>query len=204
VHSHDAVSPALIIEPDRTAKVWYLKSGIAGCNADATTLELRTAHPGLTENFETAHWSAPVTTSLAIPGYVPWHIDVAELPFGGYIALIAAFPRGNSCSQSDLGLATSDDGLAWHTLALPILWRGMAIAKASKISTWYRGTLRYSPATDVLDIWPSALAGTSWTIYHTAIHLAEVAEMMTSAKASDMRAVVSASKNVPKPTIAMP
>jgi hypothetical protein len=204
VHSHDAVSPSLIIEQDRTAKVWYLKSGIAGCNALSTTLELRTAQPVLAEGFETAHWSRPVTTDLQIPGYVPWHIDVAELPFGGYVALIAAFPRGNSCAQSDLWLATSDDGLAWHTLALPILWRGMSIAKKRAISTWYRGTLRYDPATDVLDLWPSALAGSAWTIYHASVRLGEMRDLMAKAPASDVRSVASWSKRVPKPTIPMP
>ena len=135
---------------------------------------------------------------------MPWHIDVAELPLGGYVALIAAFPRGNSCSQSDVFLATSDDGLAWHTLALPVLWRGMAIAKKRSITTWYRGTLRYDPATDVLDMWPSALAGPNWTIYHPSVHLSEMTDLMASAKASDMRAVAVASRGVPRPTIAMP
>jgi len=204
VHSHDAVSPSLIIERDRTAKIWYLKSGVAGCNAETTTLQLRTARPGLTDDFESVHWSAPVATDLTIPGYVPWHIDVAALTFGGYVALIAAFPRGSSCSQSDLWLATSDDGLSWHTLALPVMWRGMGIAKKRAISTWYRGTLRYDPATDVLDIWPSALAGPNWTIYHTSVHLGEITDLTASAKASDMRAVALAARGVPRPMIPMP
>jgi hypothetical protein len=204
VRSHDAVSPSLIIESDRTAKVWYLKSGVAGCNAFSTTLELRTATPALAEPFETVHWSAPVTTDLSIPGYVPWHIDVAELPSGGYVALVAAFPRGFSCGQSDLWLARSDDGLTWHTLSMPIFWRGMAVAKQRAVSTWYRGTLRYDPQTDMLDIWPSALAGTAWTIYHTSLRLTEITELTAVAKPSDLRAVAASSKNVPKPTIPMP
>jgi hypothetical protein len=204
VHSHDAVSPALIIEPDRTAKVWDLRSGLAGCNALSTTLELRTAHPDLTQTFESAAWSGPTTLDLTIPGYVPWHIDVAELPFGGYVALVAAFPRGSSCGQSDLWLARSDDGLSWHALALPILWRGMTIAKDRKISTWYRGTLRYDPQTDLLDIWPSGLAGTAWTIYHTSVRLGEITDLMAQAQPSDLRTIVAASKSVAPPTIAMP
>src|SRR5206468_10429738 len=32
-HNHDAVSPALIIEADRTAKMWYVRSGLRGCDA---------------------------------------------------------------------------------------------------------------------------------------------------------------------------
>jgi hypothetical protein len=206
VHAHDAVSPTLIIEPDRMAKVWYIKSGIAGCNSSSTSLELRTAQPALAESFESVRWSAPISTTLEIPGYVPWHLDVAELPppFGGYVALVAAFPRGNSCSQSDLWLATSDDGITWQTLGMPIMWRGMAIAKKRAVSTWYRGTLRYDPATDLLDIWPSALAGTSWSIYHTSVRLGEIKELMAKIPAGGVKSVAAWSKLVAKPTIPMP
>lgn len=204
VHSHDAVSPAMIIESDRTAKVWYLRSGVAGCNALSTMLELRTARPDPTESFESASWSRPTTLDLSIPGYVPWHLDVAALPFGGYVALVAAFQRGSSCGQSDLWLARSDDGYTWRTLALPILWRGMTIAKDQLITTWYRGTLRYDPQTDLLDIWPSAYARSAWTIYHTSVRLSEITDLMASAQPSDLRSVVAASRTVAKPTIPMP
>ncbi len=202
-HSHDIVSPTLVIDNDRSAKVWSVRSGVAGCNAQSTTLELRTAHPD-TESFESTTWSAPTAVDFSIPGYVPWHIDVAELPFGGYVALIAAFQRGNTCGQSDLWLARSSDGLSWQTLALPIFWRGMGTAKTRAISTWYRGTLRYDPQTDVLDIWPSALAGTAWTIYHTAVRLSDLNAMMSGAKSSDLRTVIAMSRRVAPPTIPMP
>jgi len=204
VRSHDAVSPALVIERDRLAKVWYVKSGSAGCNALATTVELRTAQPGAGESFESVRWSDPTTTDLSIPGYVPWHLDVQELPSGGYIALIAAFPRGFTCSQSDLWLATSDDGLAWHTQALPIFWRGMTIAKRRNISTWYRGTMQYDAKTDVLDLWPSALAGPAWTIYHTRVKLAQITDLMATATPSDLRSIRASSSLVPPSLIPMP
>jgi len=204
VHSHDAVSPSLIIERDRTAKIWYLKSGVSGPNSTSTTLELRTASPDPTTSFESAKWGPPEMASLTIPGYVPWHIDVAELPLGGYVALIAAFQRGSSCGQSDLWLARSDDGLAWHTLKLPILWRGMPTAKRRSVSTWYRGTLRYDPQTDLLDIWPSAYAANAWTIYHLRVGLDEITRVTADAAASDLRAVASASKLVARPAIPMP
>ncbi len=203
-HSHDIVSPTMVIENDRTARVWSIRSGVAGCNALSTTLEVRSAHPDLTQSFESVEWSDPTPLDFSIPGYVPWHLDVAELPFGGYVALIAAFPRGNSCGQSDLFLARSDDGFSWHALPMPIFWRGMATAKQRAVSTWYRGTLRYDPQTDLLDIWPSALAGPSWTIYHTAVRLSEITDVMAGAKASDLRSVIIMSKSVPRSNIPMP
>jgi hypothetical protein len=204
VRSHDAVSPSLVIEQDRTAKAWYVKSGTDGCNALTTTIEMRTAQPNPGQSFESVGWSAPTATDLSIPGYVPWHLDVAEIPSGGYVALVAAFPRGFSCGQSDLWLARSDDGLTWRTLALPILWRGMTIAKKRSISTWYRGTLRYDAKTDILDIWPSGLAGPAWTIYHTTVPLGEIANLMAQATPSDLRSIKASSASVPPPTITMP
>jgi hypothetical protein len=202
--SHDVVSPSLIIENDRSAKVWYIKSGVAGCNALETSLELRTAHPDLAQPFETVAWSSPTAVEMKIPGYVPWHIDVAELPFGGYVALVAAFQRGTSCGQSDLWLATSQDGLTWRTLPLPIFWRGMGAARTRHISTWYRGTLRYDGKSDELDIWPSALVGTNWTIYHTAIRMADLWNLMGVAQVSDLRTVIAATKTAPRAMIPMP
>jgi hypothetical protein len=204
VKAHDAVSPTIVIENDRSTRMWYIRSGVAGCNAMATTVEVRSTHPDSTQMFEDAKWSDPVTADLSIPGYVPWHIDVAELPFGGYVALIAAFPKGYSCGSSDLWLARSSDGLSWRTMALPIFWRGMTTAKQRTISTWYRGTLRYDPSTDMLDLWPSALAGPAWTIYHASVRLSDLSSLMAAAKPSDLRAVASASKLVPRSPIPMP
>ena len=203
VHSHDAVSPSLVIEPDRAAKIWYVKAG-AGCTALSTTVELRTAQPGPAGTFESVQWSDPTTTDLSIRGYVIWHLDVQEVASGGYIALIAAYPRGSICSQSDLWLARSQDGLAWQTLPLPIFWRGMTIAKRRDISTWYRGTLQYDPNTDILDVWPSALAGPAWTIYHTKVRLGQITELMASALPSDMRSIRASSALVPGASIPMP
>jgi hypothetical protein len=204
VHAHDAVSPTMVIENNRFTRMWYIRSGVAGCNALSTTVEMRTTQPDSATAFESAKWSDPTTANLTIPGYVPWHIDIAELPFGGYVALIAAFPRGYSCGQSDLWLARSDDGATWRTLSMPIFWRGMTTAKQRAISTWYRGTLRYDPSTDVLDLWPSALAGPAWTIYHTSVKLGDITNLMAGAKPSDLKAVVTASKSVPRSTIPMP
>lgn len=200
--SHDAVSPSLIIEPDRFAKVWYVRSGPTGCQSRTSTVQLRTAAPDPLTNFENAQWSAPSTVDMAIPGYVIWHIDVAELPRGGYLAFVAAFPVGTSCSNSDLWLEASADGVAWRTFAIPLLWRGMAIARSRSISTWYRGTIRYDAEGDTLHLWPSALATKNWNVYHVALPLEQTLELLASARPSDMRAL---RKLPPRPTtIPMP
>lgn len=199
---HDAVSPALVIKPNRLARMWYVRSGASGCQTVASTVRLRTAQLSLLDYFENAKWSDPVAVGMSIPGYVIWHIDVEDLPRGGYLAFIAAYPVGTSCSNSDLWLATSADGLTWRSFAIPVLWRGMGIARRRSISTWYRGTVRYDARGDTLHLWPSALSGTIWSVYHVAVPLQKTLQLLEAAQPSDMSNL---RKVPPRPTtIPMP
>jgi hypothetical protein len=185
--NHDAVSPALVISGDRSARVWYVRSGEEGCQSRSTTVQMRTAHPAEGEPFEGTTWSAPVRVNLNIPNAVVWHLDVAEVP-GGYVALIAAFPVGGACGASDLWLATSVDGLTWRTYGIPVLWRGMKYSTDHEMNTWYRGTLRYDVTSDSLHLWPSAMTAGHWTIYHTAVRLADLRNQLELARAGDWNA----------------
>ena len=196
--NHNAVSPSLIIEPDRTGKMWYVRSGVAGCQSRASTVQLRTAQLTLSDYFENAKWSEPTAVNMSIPGYVVWHIDIDELPRGGYLAFIAAFPVGTSCANSDLWLATSANGVTWRNFAIPLLWRGMTVATDRSISTWYRGTIRYDAEADTLHLWPSALSGRNWSVYHVALPLRETLQLLAMAQPSDMRSL---KKVPPKPAL---
>jgi len=186
--NHDAVSPALLIDNDRAAKLWYVRAGAMGCLSTSTEVMLRTTHPADGVRFEQAEWSAPTPVALSVPGAVVWHLDVIEIP-QGYLALIAAFPKGTSCSASDLWLATSSDGLRWRTFATPILWRGMSLVEGRSLITWYRGTMRYDAERDMLHLWPSALAGAHWGVYHLSAPLTDLLSVMGAAQASDWRAI---------------
>jgi hypothetical protein len=188
--NHDAISPSLILAPDRSARLWYVRAGIEGCNSSTSSVALRSATPTANQRVDEADWSTPVDVHLSIPGWVVWHLDVEQLPEGrGYVALIVAFPRQLDCASSDLWLATSADGIDWRTYAMPMLWRGMTLARNRRISTWYRGTLRYDAANDSLHIWPSALAGPNWTVYHTAVKLDDLLSLLSAAKPSDLAAI---------------
>ena len=190
--NHDAVSPALIIESDRTAKLWYVRSGARGCDAGSSSVQLRTAQPDADSRYEGSEWSQPTTVDLNIPGFVVWHMDVTELPKNaGYLAMIAAYPRGWNCANSDIWLATSTDGLHWRNFAVPVLWRSMTAARSRNISTWYRGTLRYDGQTDMLDMWPSAMSSTSWSVYHLRVRLAEALSLLQLAEPADRGAMMS-------------
>lgn len=194
---HDAVSPALVIEPDRTGKVWYVRAGASGCGARSSSVVLRVAQPDLATAFEDAAWSAPTRVEMSIPGYVIWHLDVTRLPRGGYVALIAAFPEGTSCGNNDLWLATSENGVVWRSFAIPLFWRGMKVARARSISTWYRGTLRYDPATDSLHLWPSALSERAWNVYHVAVPMQATLSLLGSAQPIDMRSLAKVRPRTP-------
>jgi len=201
--NHDAVSPSLIIEPDRQAKIWYIRSG-AGCSSGASSVELRVAMPDSNSSYEASDWSRPTPVNLAIPGFVVWHMDVAAIPRnGGYIALIAAFAKGLTCATSELWLATSPDGIGWRTYPMPVLWRTMKLARARTINTWYRGTLRYDAATDSLHLWPSALVGSTWTVYHTAARLSDLLGLLQASQPADFRNSLFALKSS-SPAMMMP
>lgn len=185
--NHDAVSPALVIAPDRSARIWYVRSGSDGCSSTTTNVVLRTAAPDSNSTFEQVNWSGPMRVNLSVRGSVVWHLDVAPVDGMGYVALIVAYPVGMTCSNSDLWLATSIDGIDWQTYPVPILWRSMRAASQRGIVTWYRGTLRYDRATDSLHIWPSALAAPTWSVYHTGAKLHDLLNLLAQAKPSDAR-----------------
>jgi hypothetical protein len=192
--NHDAVSPSLIIEPDGKAKLWYVRAGTRGCDATTSSVQLRTAAP-TDSGYERAEWSAPTAADINLPGYVVWHLDVLELGRGeGYVAMIAAYPRGWNCANSDIWLASSPDGVKWETYAVPVLWRTMAAAKERLISTWYRGTMRYDAATDTLDLWPSAMAKTSWNVYHLSVKLSDALVLLRQAQPADRANMASLAK----------
>jgi hypothetical protein len=67
----------------------------------------------------------------------------------------------------------------------------MTAARNRNISTWYRGTLRYDAQTDILDMWPSAMSNTSWSVYHLRVRLAEALSLLQLAEPADRGAMMS-------------
>jgi hypothetical protein len=202
--NHDAVSPSLVIDEDRSANLWYVRSGAEGCSATSSSVVMRTAEPDTNQRVDQAAWSPAVAVKLSIPNSVIWHLDVTRLSAdGGYAALVVAYAKGSSCSASDLWLATSIDGITWRTYAMPVLWRGMQIARKRSISTWYRGTIRYDAADDMLHVWPSALAGSNWTIYHTAFPYRSTLGLLAAVKPGDLKTLFNAQAGI-KATVDMP
>ncbi|HEX3867660.1 MAG TPA: hypothetical protein VHV78_12945 [Gemmatimonadaceae bacterium] len=186
--NHDAISPALVLERDRTAKVWYVKSGTDGCVATQSTVALRTAQPDSDSRYERSTWSGAAPVQLSIPGYVVWHLDVLKISESrGYLAMIAAFQRYSNCANSDVWLASSADGVTWRTYALPLFSRSMKLAKQLGLTTWYRGTLRYDSQTDTIHFWPSGMTKTTWGVYHATAKLSDLLDLLSIAQPSDFQ-----------------
>jgi hypothetical protein len=79
---------------------------------------------------------------------------------------------------------------------MPLFWRGMQIAKKRSIGTWYRGTLRYDATSGVMHVWPSALAGSKWTIYHASFPLQEMLGYMSTVKPGDLKTLFDAQAGI--------
>jgi len=138
------VSPTVARPADGDWRMWSVDAGKAGCAAIDTRITLRRSMDGI-------GWSLPVAVSLSQPGYVPWHLDVQFVPrLNEFWALVAAYPRGWSCTASSLFLATSSDGMNWTTYPTPVLERGALSQFSANV---YRSTFAFEPDGNTLTMW---------------------------------------------------
>lgn len=141
---HYVVSPTVARRADGDWKMWSVDAGNVGCTARTTRITLRRSTDGI-------GWSLPVAVSLSQSGYVPWHLDVQYVSqLSEYWALIAAYPRGWSCTASSLFLATSSDGMNWTTYPTPVLARGALSQFSANV---YRSTFAFEPDGNTLTMW---------------------------------------------------
>jgi hypothetical protein len=153
-HSHNLVSPTVAQRSGAAARMWYVKTGKAGCNARATSVVTRVASDASGRVVDTK-WIGPSPTNLSIPGYNIWHIKARWIPSRSeYWMLLSAFPvNGNGCKTDDLFFARSADGTHWTTYTQPILrhqdrdWTAGAV---------YRSSFLYNAASDEMSLWISA------------------------------------------------
>jgi hypothetical protein len=138
------VSPAVARRSDGDWRMWSVDAGRAGCNARLTRLVMRESTNGV-------DWSEARNVSFTQPGYMPWHVDVQWVPqLDQYWALVAAYPRGSTCTQTSLFLATSSDGVSWATYPSPVLARGVMPEFSTNV---YRSTFAFAPDGESLTIW---------------------------------------------------
>ena len=182
---HGAVSPTVTPRTaESPARIWYVDAGKGGCHAGATRVVVRTASDSM-GRLAGVHWSEPVATDLAQPGYVIWHLKVRWIPSKSqFWAVYSAFPEGQlGCDIDDLFFARSTDGVHWETFAQPLLrhedraWTGAAV---------YRSSFLYLPENDELKLWVSARGSDGrWTLglarFRYSRQLQELANASTAA-----------------------
>jgi hypothetical protein len=140
------VSPTVARRANGDWKMWAVDAGKGGCMARNTRIVLRRSKDGVA-------WTAPARVSFKQPGYYAWHIDVQYVSqLGAYWALVAAFPRGATCTNTSLFLATSTDGVQWTTYASPVLARGALPQFSTNV---YRSTFAFDADGNALTIWLS-------------------------------------------------
>jgi hypothetical protein len=163
--NHSAVSPAVTQGADGLTRVFYVDAGPGGCNTAASTIKMRTAVSD-TASLGAIQFGPEVTTDLAQPGYIIWHIKIRYVPaLKEYIAMYVAFAQTTGigyCASDDLFLATSADGLHWKSYNAPMIDH---LDKRFSFMSMYRSSFNYDPATDQLQTIASALSTNNWSEY---------------------------------------
>jgi hypothetical protein len=138
------VSPAIARRAEGDWRMWSVDAGHSGCTAGATRIIMRHSSDGVA-------WSTPSRVSFSQPGYEPWHLDVQYVPqLNAYWALVAAYPKGGTCTGTSLFLATSSDGMHWTTFPSPLLARGVMPQFSTNV---YRSTFAFDEDAKGLTIW---------------------------------------------------
>ncbi len=162
--NHSAVSPTVSPGPDGVDRIWYVDATQSGCSTETSSVKMRTAIND--SSLASLQFGGESLTDLAQPGYVIWHIKVRYVaPLKQYIAMYAAFPQTTGigdCTNDDLFIATSADGMHWTSYPVPVLNH---LDKRFKFTSMYRASFMYDANTDQLRTIVSALAGSDWGQY---------------------------------------
>jgi hypothetical protein len=163
--NHSAVSPTVSMGPDGLNRIWYVDAGQVGCTNQTNVVKMRSATSD-TAGLGTIQFGAEVPTDLVQPGMVIWHIKVRYVAaLKQYIAMYAAFGFTTGigdCTNDDLYIATSADGLHWTTFATPVLNH---LDKRFKFTSLYRASFLYDASTDQLRTIVSGLEQSNWGQY---------------------------------------
>lgn len=143
--NHFIVSPTIVRRGATQWLMWSVNSGVIGCGASSTSVELRRSADGVS-------WSAPEKATLSDPDGFPWHIDVEWIPSRNEYWAVYPVKVAGGCTTGRLRFATSADGLHWTTYASPLLLKG---ASDDLQDIVYRSTLDYDAASGVVTLWYS-------------------------------------------------
>ena len=157
--NHFIVSPAIVRRSATTWLMWSVNSGVVGCGASTTTVELRRSTDGVT-------WRPPETTTISDPEGYPWHIDVEWIPSRNEYWAVYPVKKAGGCTTDRLRFATSADGVHWTTFPSPVLMKGATDQLRDVV---YRSSIDLNAMTGTVSIWYSgAKNGGGGYIWHLA------------------------------------
>jgi hypothetical protein len=147
VPNHMAVSPTVVRRASGDWMMWTVNSGVEGCGASQTLVELRRSTDGV-------KWSRPDTVIMprATDRESPWHIDVTWVAERNEFWAVFNAKEPGMCTTKVLRLARSRDGLHWTTFPAPLLESGVIPDFADVV---YRASLLYNAVSDWVTLWYS-------------------------------------------------
>lgn len=141
--SSTVLSPSIVQRADGDWRMWTV-NGAPGCHGKSTSAAMRRSTDGQT-------WSDPARVAMpVVAGQYPWHLDVQWISARHEYWALFPVKLPGTCNTRAVYLATSPDGLAWNTLAAPVLTAG-AIPEFRDVV--YRSTFAYDAATDEITFW---------------------------------------------------
>jgi hypothetical protein len=143
--NHQIISPTVVRRAEDDWLMWAVNAGVDGCTGANTTVELRRSADGI-------HWSEPESVSLGQPNGFAWHLDVRWLPERNEFWALYPMKSGRNCTTGAVYLATSPDGVEWHSYPTPLLESGIVPELWDVV---YRSSLDLDAESDSLDIWYS-------------------------------------------------
>jgi hypothetical protein len=195
--NHSAVSPTVALGPDGFDRIFYVDAGLQGCTSQNNVVKMRTA-TALADSvsLDKLAFGGEVVTDLAQPGFVIWHIKVRYVTaLQQYIAMYAAFPLTTGigdCTDDDLFMATSADGIHWHPFQAPMLNH---LDRRFDFTTLYRASFQYDGNTDQLRTIVSGLEKAGWGQFGVVHQYASLVNALNSSY------TVAASQLVPSPVL---
>jgi hypothetical protein len=188
--NHMIVSPAIVRRSATEWLMWSVNSGVIGCGASSTTVELRRSTDGVT-------WHAPESTNLKDPDGSPWHIDVEWIPSRSEYWAVYPVKKPGGCTTDRLRFATSTDGVTWTTYLSPVLVKGASDELRDVV---YRSSIDVDATTGVVSLWYSGATNNQGSYdWHLAWERTTVAALFARVGAPLTAAARMAIASLPKP-----
>lgn len=142
VPRHFAISPTVVRRGAGDWLMWTVNGGTEGCNAQATTVDLRRSNDGVS-------WGAPESVRIGSGAMTPWHIDVEWIPSRHEFWGLYNAKKPGSCMTEVVRFATSPDGVNWTEFPSPLLRAGVIPEFKDVV---YRSSIAYDSAADAVTV----------------------------------------------------